>query len=215
VINIAFLSSSNITTSEFRVTINGLSGNPSGYSNTIFQLWTGSGGTKLWEDNSGDYNWWSYYDFWGCVSNTTYLVDAYISYKDPNDPFDTKQQYFVGSIYVTTLSARPSNWSWSYSIYSGGSVYNTQIVGGQITAYLMSYSEWNNFTSRINQFRIYRGLSNYSFTTVSSGSNCTPGIINEAVTAINAMGFSIPTVGSGNVPASVFIQMRDSLNSIT
>ena len=79
----------------------------------------------------------------------------------------------------------------------------------------MTAYEWNNFTKRINEFREYRGLSQYSFATVSSDGNCTASIINQAVNAINAMGFNIATVSSGTVPANVFIQMRDKLNSIS
>jgi hypothetical protein len=78
----------------------------------------------------------------------------------------------------------------------------------------MVATEWNNFCTRINEFRAYKGLSNYSFTTVSSDNNCTPTIINQAVNAINEIGFSISSVSTGSIPASVFINMRNALNSI-
>lgn len=124
---------------------------------------------------------------------------------------------FGGAVYFCTLTSivRPNNWSWSYSIMSGGSVYNTITSGNIIIAYIMTAVEWNNFTARINEFRVYKGLSNYSFTLVSSDTNCTHTIINQAITAINAMGFSITSLSDGvNIPASVFTQMRDNLNSI-
>jgi hypothetical protein len=117
--------------------------------------------------------------------------------------------------YTVEQSLRPNNWYWSYNIVSGGDVYNTIMSGNTIYAYIIPATEWNNFTNRINQFRTYKGLSNYSFTSVSSDNNFTHTIINQAVTAINAMGFSISSLSSGvDVPASVFIQMRDSLNSL-
>ena len=114
-----------------------------------------------------------------------------------------------------TLKERPSNWNWSYNIYSGGNVFKTTASDSIIKAYIMTAYEWNNFTKRINEFREYKGLSNYNFTTVYAEGDCTPSIINQAVNAINAIGFNISTVSNGNVPASVFIQMRDKLNSIT
>jgi hypothetical protein len=113
-----------------------------------------------------------------------------------------------------TLKGRPSNWNWSYNIYSGGNVFKTTASDGIIKAYIMTAYEWNNFTKRINEFREYKGLSNYNFTTVYAEGDCTPSIINQAVNAINAMGFNIATVSSVVVPANVFIQMRDKLNSI-
>ena len=109
----------------------------------------------------------------------------------------------------------PDNWEWSYFIYPDMPVYDTISFGSLIIAYIMPYYEWNAFTQRINDFREYKGLSKYSFTTVSSDSDCTPDIINQAVDAINDMGFSINRVSHGNVPANVFIQMRKELNSIS
>jgi uncharacterized protein YjdB len=116
---------------------------------------------------------------------------------------------------VTVASPRPSNWSWSYNIVSGGAVYRTSIVGGNIIVYIILYTEWNSFTSRINDFRRYKGLTDYSFTTAQSEMNFTPSIVDEAITAINQMGYSLSIIGSGNMSASVFTSMRDTLNSIT
>jgi hypothetical protein len=78
----------------------------------------------------------------------------------------------------------------------------------------MPSNEWNNFTQRINQFRIYKGYSAASFTTATAGTGCTPSMLNEAINAINGMGFSLPQASSGNISASTFINMRDTLNSI-
>ena len=114
------------------------------------------------------------------------------------------------------IYARPLNWYWSYSIYSGGPVYSTVHSSGTTIAYIMPYYEWNNFTARVNAFKTYLGHSAFTFTQVSSESSCSPAIINEAVNAINASyGWQKVTPVSGeNIPASVFIQMRDALNEI-
>ena len=148
------------------------------------------------------------YTFNDLKPSTLYVLEV-VAYNSSTGLYSER-----ATITATTLSARPSNWSWSYNIYSGGSVYNTIKSGNMFIAYIMPAAEWNNFTSRINEFREYKGLSSYSFTTVYAEGNCTSSIINQAVNAINAMGFSISTVSNGNVPASVFIQMKDKLNSI-
>lgn len=117
---------------------------------------------------------------------------------------------------TVTHSSRPSNWAWSYNITSGGNVYQTSVSNGTIIAYIIPASEWTSFQQRINLFRVYKGLSNYSFASISSQSSCNPAVINEAVNAINPMvANSISQVTSGNISASVFTNLRDKLNSIT
>ena len=118
------------------------------------------------------------------------------------------------TLYVTTLdSPRPDNWVWEYTIASGQPFYNQ--VGDIV--FLMRAAHWNAFTARINEFRDYASRTQYTFTTATTSTtevgirNC----INQAITAINAMGFSQPSVSSGgNVAASVFLTMRNNLNSI-
>jgi len=109
---------------------------------------------------------------------------------------------------------RPSNWSWTTSIYAGAPMTVTTDRKIQV----MPASEWNAFTSRINEFRNYKGLSNYSFTTVSSGGTFWYWIFNQARTAINDMSppTSVPpTESSGSdVDAYGFNRLKDSLNSI-
>ena len=127
---------------------------------------------------------------------------------------------YSSSIYVTVGTARPSNWSWSYTISSGSSVYS--VVNKNI--YIMPYQEWNSFTTRINEFRVYKSLSSYSFTSVSSETALTTTIINQALTAIRDMsayftgGKTVPSnrsTGDNILVASYYLNMRDALNSIT
>jgi hypothetical protein len=87
----------------------------------------------------------------------------------------------------------------------------------------MHASEWNNFTARINDFRIYKGLALYSFTTMYSESEFTKTIINEALTAIRDMsahftgGKLVDTnrsTGDSILVASYYTKMVEALNSI-
>lgn len=111
-------------------------------------------------------------------------------------------------IVTNSLSGvRPDDWEWTSKIEQDAPIAITAI-------------EWNNFTSRINAFRIYKGLSNYSFTTAYGGeTKISASIVNEARIAINAID------GSGEVPdkvepgdtiyASFFIGLADALNNIS
>lgn len=133
--------------------------------------------------------------FSGLKAGTDYACNVKLDNKD-----------WIGTQYFTTNKAakpRPDNWSWYSSIYSGGS------IG-------LSALEWNDFTTRINDFRAYKGLSKYSFTRVSRGMNISASIMNEAVAAIRAMNSSVPNnVYSGNnISASFFNNLKNALNNI-
>ena len=99
--------------------------------------------------------------------------------------------------------ARPSNFSWTYPKVSGQNF--------NITA-----TEWNSFTNRINEFLTYKGLSTYSFTSVSSGMDFAAVIFNQGRNKISEMiSTSVPSVSSGNtLYASYFNQLVSDLNSI-
>lgn len=104
-----------------------------------------------------------------------------------------------------TTTSRPSNFGWDTS-KSSGSNFN------------LTASEWNRLTSKINEFRAYKGLSSYSFTTASTGANFTATIFNQARNAIADMNTSsLPgTTGTGStVNASNLNALRDTLNAIT
>lgn len=153
----------------------------------------------------------SYHTFTDLTPGVEYTITAYAVYGG--------KPYYVGSVSVTTYGgSRPNNWEWSYNITPGGELYSYS--SDNKTAYLMPASEWNEFTDLINQFRNYKGLSNYNFTQASSSLNH-QGIktcINEAISAINDM------LSSGQMDlltdsdyinnASIFINLRDKLNSI-
>ena len=127
---------------------------------------------------------------------------------------------YSSSLFITTGGARPNNWVWSYTIASGSNVY---FVSGK-AIFIMAATEWNNFTSRINEFRTYKSLSTASFTTVSTNMDVTKEIINQALNAIRAMSahftggntlISNRVAGQNILEANIYINMRDCLNSIT
>ena len=108
-------------------------------------------------------------------------------------------------ITATAIGARPNNWSWDSTIESGSAIAITAV-------------EWNNFCTRINEFREYVGLSSYSFTTVRSGTTISATIVNQARTAISAIsGHGIlpsAAVSGGAITASFFNTLVSALNSI-
>lgn len=104
------------------------------------------------------------------------------------------------------VKARPFDWSWVTTVSQGSAI--------NLTA-----AEWNSFTSRINEFRKYSGLSEYSFTTAVSGSTkIEASICNQAYTAIEAILYhgTLPTklVSGGLLYASFFNGLKDALNAI-
>ena len=118
-------------------------------------------------------------------------------------------------VYVKS-GARPTNFAGFDWIYSGGDVYSTVDNGdGTYTAYIITHAEWNNFTSKINEFREYKNLSPYSFTNAYTDLAFSSTVMNQAVVAINDMGFSI-SGASGDISADfLVVQLKGNLNSIT
>lgn len=106
---------------------------------------------------------------------------------------------------VTYETARPVEWNW----------WTNKTKGALID---IKADEWNSFGTKINQFRAYKKLSLYNFTSVSKDTIITASIVNQARTAIGAMSpsVSVPPVISKSdlLTAYVFNRLRDSLNSI-
>lgn len=112
----------------------------------------------------------------------------------------------LATVRIKFEGGRPNNWSWTNTFISGNPI--------NITA-----SEWNSFTARINDFREYKGLNRYTFTTVNKGDVITASIVNQAINRINDMNppISPPSTAVANVTtitAYFFNRLRDSLNSI-
>lgn len=109
----------------------------------------------------------------------------------------------------TVDRTRPDNFYW---ISSSSSLQSGQEISTYITA-----TKWKSLQSNVNEVRVYRGLSNYSFTTVSKGSTITASLYNEIANSINAMkSGTVSTVSKGQkITASVMMALQNGINSIT
>lgn len=177
-------------------------------------------------------------------SNTSYViielstpsrswVDSFPSYSSPNSgsfpSYSTTynvRAYGVsstgnisawGSSYSVTTGpqfTRPANWSWAVSKIQGGSIPTTKINATLHYAYILSATDWNSFTAKINAFLAYKQLSAGSFNTVYGGTDFTGAILNQAINNINRMLSSDYVYFTEDITAYVFNHMRDRLNSI-
>lgn len=103
-----------------------------------------------------------------------------------------------------TVSSKPASFSWTYAKNSGSD-------------FNLKATEWNSFTSKINEFRDWKGLSDYSFTTAVKGNTFTAAMFNQAVTAINAMYSNNPlsSVSKGStVTAYILNNIVSVLNNV-
>ena len=140
--------------------------------------------------------------FSGLTPNTVYYADVQLN-----------QSLWLGGSSITdgkrfvTLAknTRPANWSWSSTIEKGKPIKVTAV-------------EWNNFCTRINKFRTYKGLTTYNFTTVSKGMSISATIVNQARTAINGITGhgTLPSeaASGGAITASFFNTLKNALNAI-
>lgn len=107
--------------------------------------------------------------------------------------------------FKTKGSSRPYNWNWYSDIAQGKPI-------------KLSAREWNDFCTKINAFRKYKGLSSYDFTTVSRGQPIKSSVVNEALTAISAIpghgGLPNRTYSGQAITAYYFLQLRIALNKV-
>lgn len=122
--------------------------------------------------------------------------------------------YYNDTTGITTLhieppvaegTVRPDDFSWTYSKEKGGKFNLTAI-------------EWNALAERINEFRAYKGLDNYSFNTAYSGNKYMAYMYNQArlaIQGISGYGTYIPTVSSGEtITADMMNTLVSELNAI-
>jgi hypothetical protein len=108
--------------------------------------------------------------------------------------------------------SRPSNWTWS-SLVSASSTYE---LGGVLRADVVSATEWNSFCARINEFRAFKNLGNYNFSTVVSKTSLSDTIYEEARLAISSMTTVPASVSTGEKGVnSKILALSNALNSIT
>ena len=193
----ASYSISNITDSSVKVKVSGLSTSYS-YKIRIF--------VRL-ADDSDDV---SFDETISVMFATSYIHT--VSGLEPNTNYkinvDVGEGWIGAKDFTTEEIAeeeKPDTFSWTYAKTQGG--------GFNLTA-----TEWNNFTSRINEEREYLGLSAYSFTKAVKGNDFTASMYNQAVNAIKGMGGGaggyIYTVSKGDsVTAYHLNQIVAELNS--
>lgn len=150
----------------------------------------------------------------GIQKRTLYFYDN-VKFEDL--PAIGRGLYFYDEI-TPDYRPRPGNFSGFTWITHGGAIYDYKVVTvdgkAQVVAYVVSADEWNSFTAKVNEFRHYKYMDQYEFTQVAIDDIFTKEIIDEAIQAVNDMGFSEP-LNPALVTDEIFkTALRDNLNSI-
>ena len=116
-------------------------------------------------------------------------------------------EVYIGTQYFDTKSGRPDDWEWTSTIAFGAAI-------------RIGFQEWNSFCARINAFRTYKGLLEFSFSTVTRGQAISAAIVNQAISAISTIpGHGIlpsnTVSGVTVISADFFNELRTALNAVT
>lgn len=179
--------------------------NPGGGFTTIeVEMWDIYATSRLATRNQGWNGGGSFtVQFGGLVANASYLFRARALKTSNNSSYHPVSDW-GGWLTVKNEMARPVNWNW-YTAKASGAEFN------------ILATEWNAFTTKINQFRMYRGLGNATFTSAVRGQPFYFYQFNEARNAINSMrSTGLGTVTTGDVIyASHLNSLSNTLNAIT
>lgn len=106
------------------------------------------------------------------------------------------------TVTMPVINTRPDDWQWSTLSTAGTSI-------------SIDASDWNGFTSRINEFREHKGKGFFGFSLAYANTTITASQYNEARLAISAMG-AVPhlAVIGNEITVTAFTALRDSLNAI-
>ena len=143
----------------------------------------------------------------GLEPSTSYTANVYYS-TNTTSP----ENFVMGAQTIVTKAAsgRPSDWVWTTNIAQGLSVPQYEGILAPITA-----QEWNAFTTKINEFRKYQKLAEYTFTTATQGGTITAAIIGEATQAIGGLsGHGAILTASNAILASFWINLAEALNAV-
>ena len=159
------------------------------------------------------------FDISGLNSGDTYKFRAISLNENDSSAFTSWVQY--------TIPSMPKRWRWSWGNYppqyleaAMSDKWNCLVVC-PITA-----DEWNEFTERINEFRVYvdenvYGMAEgkeYNFTEVKPEDEFTLAIYKEAIEAIQYMGYdtdkTLKNVDTTYLSAELFTVLSDELNYI-
>lgn len=140
--------------------------------------------------------------FGSLVPNASYLFRARAS--KTSSYYSPSPSSWGAWLTIKNDMARPTDWVW-YSPKASGAEFN------------MLATEWNAFTAKINEFRLYKSLTAYSFSVAQRGQPFYFYQFNEARAAINTMrSTGLSTVTTGDVIyASHLNTLVSTLNAIT
>jgi hypothetical protein len=133
-------------------------------------------------------------------SDTHYAVYCYVS----GTGYEDSLVVMLVDFYTDPAPVEP--WAWWSTVASG-------------YPFSISPAEWQAFLDRINAIRVHNGLSNYTFGNFNgdnptSGDNFKALYYNEAVLAINGLGYSYAQVSSGDdVIAERFNSLKNAINA--
>jgi hypothetical protein len=113
--------------------------------------------------------------------------------------------YYSGDVPLKG-GGRPANWTWT----TLNPTYNTY-SDNKLRANLVTAKEWNDFCSRLNEFRIYKKLATVSLTNAVAINDFTSSMYEQARSAIDAMKVS----PNPNGFYSKLVALKDTLNSIS
>lgn len=143
----------------------------------------------------------------GLEPSTSYTANVYYS-TNTTSP----ENFVMGAQTIVTKAAsgRPSDWVWTTNIAQGLSVPQYEGILAPITA-----QEWNAFGLKVNDFRRYQGLADYTFTTVTQGGAMTAAIIGEGIAAIDELSDhgALPASFQPAV-ASYWLNLAAALNAV-
>lgn len=184
------------TSNSITISISGMSGN---YDEVVVDRYTNN---NVYIDNKTASSGTSTLTWTGLQSGQSFIFKARSRLYVNNTWLESVSE---GVVQVQVGGTRPNNYSWT-----------TPKTSGQ--PFSLTASEWNSFTARINQFRIYKGLGAFSFTTATTGNYFLASMFNQAVTAISAMSPPTPPpamVSSGGIIYASYLNgIVNSLNSI-
>jgi len=168
----------------------GMSGNYTGFKFILYDQWGGYLNSSTQTSSVCGFN---------VNAGTTYILGVQ-SYFDISGT--TIWSYNESRITIT--NAKPAQFSWSTNV-SSRSTFN------------LLASDWNKFTSRINEWRKMKSLTSVNFTTAISGGKFDAFMFNEANNAINAMISTGISNKSRNDPvnANDLNTLVNKMNSIT
>lgn len=120
----------------------------------------------------------SYYTFSTDANGNEFVKDA--RYTVRLWAYDNAGNTSERTTTVTFVPQRPSNWAW-----------HSQKVRGN--SFLLTATEWNSLQTRINDFRRYKGLGRYNFTSAYAGKQVSAIMFNQIISALNVPYLDVPS----------------------